>query len=183
MVTAEELAAPGEIAACSDLAGPARAPHRARAAAPGRLSAVPESKALLSTDAACAPRTAGSGSTRGVLPRTVPRCGKTFSGERTTVTGTLPAFVARGARCAPGDAGALAAMTAAVRATEILRVYARSYCNIQPDNVLGPVGCSSRPTRIHLDRNYLAAAALLRASGRLRMPRGRVSRVATRRRT
>jgi hypothetical protein len=174
MVTAEELAARREqIAAAPDLA--ALLAHLTERAPPllAGFPPVPESKALLSTDGGVCPED-GAGLAFDPWSPTAhrcPRCGKTFSGERHDRHWARYQHLWLAERAAHlATLGALAGNdAAAVRATEILRVYARSYWQYpNRDNVLGPsrLFFSTYLESIWIG-NYLAAAALLRASGRL----------------
>src|SRR5882762_11847334 len=174
MVTAEEVAARREeIAAAPDLA--ALLEHLTERAAPllARLPPVPESKALLSTDGgACS----DDGADLAFDPwsptgHRCPRCGKTFGGERHDRHWARYQHLWLAERAA--HLATLAALdgndAAGGRATEILRTYARTYWQYpNRDNVLGPsrLFFSTYLESIWIG-NYLAAAALLRASGRL----------------
>ncbi len=174
MVTAEELAARREqIATAPDLA--ALLAHIRERAAPllARLPPIPDSKALLSTDGGVCPE---DGAGLGFDPWSptahgCPRCGKTFSGERHDRHWARYQHLWLAERAA--HLATLAALdgngAAAARATEILRAYARSYWQYpNRDNVLGPsrLFFSTYLESIWIG-NYLAAAALLRAGGRL----------------
>ncbi len=160
MVTAEDLAARRkEIAAAPDLA--ALLANLTERAAPllARLPPVPESKALLSTDGGvCSEDGAGLVfDPWSPSAHRCPRCDKTFAwlAERAAHLATLAALDGND--------------TAGARATEILRAYARSYWQYpNRDNVLGPsrLFFSTYLESIWIG-NYLAAAALLRAGGRL----------------
>jgi hypothetical protein len=174
LVTAEELAARREaIAAAPDLA--ALLAHLNERAAPllARLPPVPKSKALLSTDGGVCPED-GAGLVFDPWSPTAhrcPRCGKTFSGERhdghwaryqhlwlAERAGHLATLAALGDNAAAGG-----------RAGEILGAYARTYWGYaNRDNVLGPsrLFFSTYLESIWIG-NFLAAAALLRARGRL----------------
>jgi len=186
MVTAEDLAARRErIAAAPDLA--ALLAHLTERAAPllARLPAVPESKALLSTDGGACPEDGAALVFDPWNPTEhgCPRCGKTFSGERHDRHWVRYQHLWLGERAA--HLATLAALdgndAAAARATEILRAYARTYWQYpNRDNVLGPsrLFFSTYLESIWIG-NYLAAAALLRASGRLENATAQdVSRVA-----
>jgi hypothetical protein len=186
MVTAEELAARREeIAAAPDLA--ALLAHLTERAAPllARLPPVPESKALLSTDGGVCPED-GAGLVFDPWNPTehrCPRCGKTLTGERHDRHWARYQHLWLAERAA--HLATLAALdgndAAGARATEILGAYARSYWQYpNRDNVLGPsrLFFSTYLESIWIG-NYLAAAALLRASGRLEDATARdVSRVA-----
>ena len=174
MVTAEELAARREqIAAAPDLAG--LLAHITERAAPllARLPPVPESKALLSTDGGVCPDD-GAGLAFDPWSPTAhrcARCGKSFGGERHDRHWARYQHLWLAERAA--HLATLAALddndAAAARATEILRVYGRSYWQYpNRDNVLGPsrLFFSTYLESIWIG-NYLAAAALLRAGGRL----------------
>src|SRR6266850_4787746 len=174
MVTAEELAAcREEIAAAPDLA--ALLAHLTERAPPllVRLPPVPESKALLSTDGGICPED-GAGLAFDPWSPTAhccPRCDKTFTGERHDRHWARYQHLWLAERAA--HLATLAALdgndAAGARATEILRAYARSYWQYpNRDNVLGPsrLFFSTYLESIWIG-NYLAAAALLRASGRL----------------
>jgi len=173
-VTAEQLAARREqIASAADLA--ALLAHIRERAAPllARLPPIPDSKALLSTDGGVCPE---DGAGLGFDPwsptaHACPRCGKTFSGERHDRHWARYQHLWLAERAA--HLATLAALddngAAAARATEILRAYARSYWRYpNRDNVLGPsrLFFSTYLESIWIG-NYLAAAALLRAGGRL----------------
>ena len=186
MVTAEELAARREqIAAAPDLA--ALLAHVRERAAPllARLPPVPDSKALLSIDGGVCPED-GAGLAFDPWSPTehrCPRCGKTFSGERHDRHWARYQHLWLAERAAHlATLGALDGNdAAAARATEILRAYARSYWQYpNRDNVLGPsrLFFSTYLESIWIG-NYLAAAALLRAGGKLDDSAGDdVSRVA-----
>jgi len=186
MVTAEELAARREeIAAAPDLA--ALLAHLTERAGPllARLPPVPESKALLSTDGGVCPED-GAGllfDPWNPTEHRCPRCGKTLTGERHDRHWARYQHLWLGERAA--HLATLAALdgndAAGARATEILRAYGRTYWQYpNRDNVLGPsrLFFSTYLESIWIG-NYLAAAALLRASGRLEDATARdVSRVA-----
>src|SRR6266481_410717 len=174
VVTAEQLAARREqIATAPDLA--ALLAHTRERAAPllARLPPIPDSKALLSTDGGVCPE---DGAALGFDPWSpaahgCPRCAKTFSGERHDRHWVRYQHLWLAERAA--HLATLAALdgndAAAARATEILRAYARSYWQYpNRDNVLGPsrLFFSTYLESIWIG-NYLAAAALLRAGGRL----------------
>jgi hypothetical protein len=186
MVTAEDLAARREeIAAAPDLA--ALLAHLIERAVPllARLPPAPESKALLSTDGGVCPED-GVGLAFDPWSPTAhrcPRCGKTFGGERHDRHWARYQHLWLAERAA--HLATLAALdgndAAGARATEVLRAYARSYWQYpNRDNVLGPsrLFFSTYLESIWIG-NYLAAAALLRASGGLDEATAReVSRVA-----
>src|SRR6266404_2348088 len=174
VVTAEQLAARREqIATAPDLA--ALLAHTRERAAPllARLPPIPDSKALLSTDGGVCPE---DGAALGFDPWSpaahgCPRCAKTFSGERHDRHWVRYQHLWLAERAA--HLATLAALdgndAAAARATEILRAYARSYWQYpNRDNVLGPsrLFFSTYLESVWIG-NYLAAAALLRAGGRL----------------
>src|SRR5712691_9133533 len=174
MVTAAELAARREqIAAAPDLA--ALLAHLTERAPPllAGFPPVPESKALLSTDGGVCPED-GAGLAFDPWSPTAhrcPRCGKTFSGERHDRHWARYQHLWLAERAA--HLATLAALdgngAAAARAAEILRAYARSYWQYpNRDSMLGP---SRLFFSTYLESiwilNYLAAAVLLRASGRL----------------
>ena len=174
MVTAEQLAARREqIATAPDLA--ALLAHIRERGAPllARLPPVPNSKALLSTEGGVCPE---DGAVLGFDPWSAtahgcPRCGKTFSGERHDRHWARYQHLWLAERAA--HLATLAALddndAAAARAAEMLRAYARSYWQYpNRDNVLGPsrLFFSTYLESIWIG-NYLAAATLLRAGGRL----------------
>jgi len=174
VVTAEELASRREeITAAPDLA--ALLAHLTERAAPllARLPPVPESKALLSTDGGVCPED-GAGLAFDPWSPTAHRClrcGKTFSGERHDRHWARYQHLWLAERAA--HLAALAALDgngpAALRSAEILRAYAQRYWQYpNSDNVLGPsrLFFSTYLESIWIG-NYLAAAALLRAGGRL----------------
>ena len=174
MVTAEGLGARREeIAAAPDLA--ALLAHVTARAAPllARLPPVPGSKALLSTDGGICPED-GAGLAFDPWSPTAhccPRCDKTFTGERHDRHWARYQHLWLAERAA--HLATLAALdgndAAGARATEMLRAYARTYWQYpNRDNVLGPsrLFFSTYLESIWIG-NYLAAAALLRASGRL----------------
>ncbi len=174
MVTAERLAArKDEIARSADLA--ALLAHLTERAEPllARMPHVPEAKALLSSDGGVCPEDG----TPLVFDPWSPgahrcaRCGKTFSGERHDRHWARYQHLWLAERAA--HLATLAALggndAAAARASEILRAYARSYLRYpNRDNVLGP---SRLFFSTYLESlwicSYLAAAVLLRESGRL----------------
>ncbi len=174
MVTAEDLAARRErIAAAPDLA--ALLAHLTERAAPllARLPAVPESKALLSTDGGACPEDGAALVFDPWNPteHRCPRCGKTLTGERHDRHWARYQHLWLAERAA--HLATLAALdgndAAGARASEILRAYGRTYWQYpNRDNVLGPsrLFFSTYLESIWIG-NYLAAAALLRASGRL----------------
>src|SRR5437870_9556116 len=174
MVTAEALAARRqEIAGSSDLQ--ALLAHLVARAAPllERLPPIPTVKALLSADGGVCPDDGAALVFDPWSPHEhrCPRCGKTWSGERHDRHWARFQHLWMAERAAHLAAlGALADnAAAAARASEILRAYARSYWSYSNrDNVLGP---SRLFFSTYLESiwicNYLAAAALLRASGRL----------------
>ena len=174
MVSAEHLAARGaQIADAPDLA--ALLAHLRERAAPvlARMPPLPQAKALLSVDGGVCPE---DGATLVFDPwspgaHRCPRCGQVHSGERHDRNWARHQHLWLAERAAhlatlaalDGDAGA------AGRATEILRAYARSYWQFpNRDNVLGP---SRLFFSTYLESiwicNYLAAAVLLRESGKL----------------
>src|SRR6266536_2579381 len=174
MVTAEQLAARREeIAGAPDLA--ALRAHLAARAAPviARMPAVPDGKALLSSDGGVCPDdgTALAFDPWSPTAHRCPRCGKTFTGERHDRHWARYQHLWLAERAA--HLAALAALDAdagaAGRAVDILRAYSRSYWGYpNRDNVLGP---SRLFFSTYLESmwigNYLAAAALLRACGKL----------------
>src|SRR6266446_10919719 len=186
VVTAEQLAARREqIATAPDLA--ALLAHTRERAAPllARLPPIPDSKALLSTDGGVCPE---DGAGLGFDPWSptahgCPRCGKTFSGERHDRHWARYQHLWLAERAA--HLATLAALAdnaaAAGRAVEILRAYTRTYWGYpNQDNVLGPsrLFFSTYLESIWIG-NFLAAAALLRACGRLeKVAAGAVSGVA-----
>src|SRR5438132_7468255 len=174
MVTAKALAARRqEIAGSSDLQ--ALLAHLVARAAPllERLPPIPTVKALLSADGGICPDDGAGLEFDPWSPHQhrCPRCGKTWSGERHDRHWARFQHLWMAERAAHLAAlGALADnAAAAARASEILRAYARSYWTYpNRDNVLGP---SRLFFSTYLESiwilNYLAAAALLRASARL----------------
>src|SRR5437899_7037515 len=174
MVTAEALAARRqEIAGSSDLQ--ALLAHLVARAAPllERLPPIPTVKALLSADGGICPDDGAALEFDPWSPHQhrCPRCGKAWSGERHDRHWARFQHLWMAERAAHLAAlGALADnAAAAARASEILRAYARSYWTYpNRDNVLGP---SRLFFSTYLESiwilNFLAAAVLLRASGRL----------------
>ena len=174
MVTAEELAARRkQIAGAPDLA--ALLARLAERAAPllARMPPVPETKALLSTDGGICPDDGTSLAFDPWSPAAhrCPRCGKTFTGERHDRHWSRYQHLWLAERAA--HLATLAALGdnagAAGRAVDILRAYTRSYWGYpNRDNVLGPsrLFFSTYLESIWIG-NYLAAAALLRACGKL----------------
>ena len=174
MVTAEWLAARREeIAGSADLSALlARLTERA-APVIARMPHVPAEKALLSTDGGICPE---DGTPLVFDPWTphdhrCARCGGTFRGERHDRNWARYQHLWLAERAAHlATLAALATNEAAgARAAEILRAYARSYLRYpNRDNVLGP---SRLFFSTYLESlwvcNYLAAAVLLRESGRL----------------
>src|SRR5207245_1844786 len=174
MVTAEALAARRqEIAGSSDLQ--ALLAHLVARAAPllERLPPIPTVKALLSADGGICPDDGAALEFDPWSPHQhrCPRCGKTWSGERHDRywarfqhlwVAERAVHLATWQALAGNDA-------AGSRASEILRTYARTHWTYpNRDNVLGP---SRLFFSTYLESiwvlNYLAAAVLLRASGRL----------------
>jgi hypothetical protein len=174
MVTPEELAARRkQIAGAPDLT--ALLAHLAERAAPllARMPPLPETKALLSTDGGACPDdgTALAFDPWSPAAHRCPRCGKTFTGERHNRHWSRYQHLWLAERAA--HLATLAAFGdnagAAGRAVEILRAYTRSYWGYpNRDNVLGPsrLFFSTYLESIWIG-NYLAAAALLRACGKL----------------
>ncbi len=186
MVTAEELAARrAQIAAAPDLT--ALLAHLTERAAPllARLPPVPESKALLSTDGGVCPEDGAAFVFDPWSPTAhrCARCDKTFTGERHDRHWARYQHLWLAERAA--HLATLAALAddaaAAGRAVEILRAYTRTYWGYaNQDNVLGPsrLFFSTYLESIWIG-NFLAAAALLRACGRLeKFAAGAVSGVA-----
>src|SRR2546421_12294081 len=174
MVTAEELTARREeIAVAPDLA--ALLAHLTERAAPllARLPPIPETKALLSTDGGICPED-GAAFVFDPWNSTAHRCPrgeKTFTGERHDPHWARYQHLWLAERAA--HLATLAALAdnaaAADRAVEILRAYTRTYWGYaNQDNVLGPsrLFFSTYLESIWIG-NFLAAAALLRACGRL----------------
>jgi hypothetical protein len=174
MVTAEELTARREeIAAAPDLA--ALRAHLTERAAPllARLPPIPETKALLSTDGGICPEdgVAFVFDPWNPTAHRCPRCGKTFTGERHDRHWARYQHLWLAERAA--HLATLAALgddaRAADRAREILRAYAQRYFRYpNRDNVLGPsrLFFSTYLESIWIG-NYVVAAVLLRASGKL----------------
>jgi len=174
MVTAEALAARRqEIAGSSDLQ--ALLAHLVARAAPllERLPPIPTVKALLSADGGICPDDGAALEFDPWSPHQhrCPRCGKTWSGERHDRYWARFQHLWVAERAVHlATLQALAGNDAAgSRASEILRTYARTYWTYpNRDNVLGP---SRLFFSTYLESiwvlNYLAAAVLLRASGRL----------------
>ncbi len=174
MVTAEELAARREqIAGAPDLA--ALLARLAERAAPllARMPPVPEWKALFSADGGVCPDDGAALAFDPWSPAAhrCPRCGKTFTGERHDRHWARFQHLWLAERAA--HLATLAALgdnaAAAGRAVDILRAYSRSYWGYpNRDNVLGPsrLFFSTYLESIWIG-NYLAAAALLRACGKL----------------
>ena len=174
MVTAERLAARRkEIGRSTDLR--ALLAHLTERAAPvlARMPHVPEEKALLSTDGGVCPDDGAPLVFDPWSPHAhrCARCGRTFTGERHDRNWARYQHLWLAERAA--HLAALAALdgneAAGARAAEILRAYARSYMRYpNRDNVLGP---SRLFFSTYLESlwvcNYLAAAVLLRESGRL----------------
>src|SRR5438067_13036029 len=186
MVTAEELTARREeIAAAPDLA--ALLAHLTERAAPllARLPPIPETKALLSTDGGICPEDGAAFVFDPWNPTAhrCPRCEKTFTGERHDRHWARYQHLWLAERAA--HLATLASLAdnaaAADRAVEILRAYTRTYWGYaNQDNVLGPsrLFFSTYLESIWIG-NFLAAAALLRACGRLeKVAAGAVSGVA-----
>ncbi|HET6580120.1 MAG TPA: heparinase II/III family protein [Gemmatimonadales bacterium] len=174
MLSAPELETRRELlAASSDLA--ALAARLAERAAPllSRPPVVPSAKALLSADGGFCP---GDGAALGFDPwspsaHRCPRCGGTHAGERHDRAWARFQHLWLGERAA--TLAALAALGghegAANRAAEILSAYASSYLEFpNRDNVLGPsrLFFSTYLESIWIT-DYVAAAVLLRESGRL----------------
>src|SRR5216117_3465848 len=174
MVTAEALAARRqEIAGSSDLQ--ALLAHLVARAAPllERLPPIPTVKALLSADGGICPDDGAALEFDPWSPHQhrCRRCGKTWSGERHDRYWARFQHLWVAERAVHlATLQALAGNDAAgSRASEILRTYARTYWTYpNRDNVLGP---SRLFFSTYLESiwglNYLAAAVLLRASGRL----------------
>ena len=174
MVTAEELTVRrAAIAASPDLA--ALCAHLRARAVPllERLPAIPEHKALLSTDGGICPDDAAPLSFDPWSPAAhrCPRCGKTWSGERHDRHWARYQHLWLAERAA--HLAALAALSddaaAGTRAREILAAYGERYWRFpNRDNVLGP---SRLFFSTYLESlwigNYLAAAMLLKAAERL----------------
>ena len=174
MVTAEALTARRqEISGSRDLA--ALVARLAERAAPlvERMPPIPAHKALLSTDGGICPEDGAPLVFDPWSPREhrCARCGKTYTGERHERHWARFQHLWLAERAA--HLAALAALAdndaAGARAADILRAYARSYWQYpNRDNVLGP---SRLFFSTYLESiwicNYLAAAALLDASGHL----------------
>src|SRR5438094_5373799 len=174
MVTAEVLATRrAEIARSRDLSALlARLGQRATPVIE-RMPPVPSEKALLSADGGICP---ADGTTLTFDPwspheHRCSRCGQTYTGERHDRAWARFQHLWLAERAA--HLAALATLGgnegAGARAAEILRAYARSYWQYpNRDNVLGP---SRLFFSTYLESiwicNYLAAAVLLRESGRL----------------
>jgi len=174
VVTAEELAARREvIAGSADLQ--ALLAHLRERARPviERLPVIPEHKALLSMDGGVCP---DDGTALAFDPwspgeHRCPRCGKTWTGERHEGSWARYQHLWLAERAA--HLATLAALSddgaAGARAGEILTAYAKRYWRYpNRDNVLGP---SRLFFSTYLESlwigNYLAAAMLLKAAGRL----------------
>jgi len=188
MVTAEELAARREEIAPRGSGGAARAPHRASGAAVGPPPARAGIEGLLSTDGGACPGTAPLWcSTRGTRPSTAARgAAKTLTGAARPSLGSLPTFVARRARCALADRWRRwTAMTRRAHGPpRFLRAYADLLAVPQPGQRAGAQSVVLlHVPRIHLDRQHLAAAALLRARQARGCHGADVSRGPTRQRT
>src|SRR2546422_4838265 len=174
MVTAEQLAArKQEIARSRDLM--ALVAHLTEQAAPvlERMPPIPREKALLSSDGGVCPEDGAPLAFDPWSPdaHRCPRCGRTFRGERHDRNGPRYQHLRLAERAAHLAAlGALADHDAAAsRAAELLQAYARTYWQYpNRDNVLGPsrLFFSTYLESIWIG-NYLAAAILLRESGRL----------------
>ncbi|HYT69966.1 MAG TPA: alginate lyase family protein, partial [Gemmatimonadales bacterium] len=174
MVTAEALTARRhEISGSRDLA--ALVARLAERAAPlvERMPPIPAHKALLSTDGGICPEDGAPLVFDPWSPREhrCARCGKAYTGERHERHWARFQHLWLAERAA--HLAALAALAdneaAGARANDILRAYARSYWQYpNRDNVLGP---SRLFFSTYLESiwvcNYLAAAALLDASGHL----------------
>src|SRR5437870_2243951 len=174
MVTAEVLATRrAEIARSRDLSALlARLGQRATPVIE-RMPPVPSEKALLSADGGICP---ADGTTLTFDPwspheHRCSRCGQTYTGERHDRAWARFQHLWLAERAA--HLAALAALGgnegAGARAAEILRAYARSYWQYpNRDNVLGPsrLFFSTYLESIWIG-NYVAAAVLLRASGKL----------------
>ena len=176
MVTAETLAARAqEVRGSADLqALLARLRERARPLL-DRMPIVPDHKALLTTDGGFCPDDGAALSFDPWSPteHRCPRCGKTWSGERhhwSWVRYQHLWLAERAAHLATlASLGDQADRAAAARARDILNAYAERYWRYpNRDNVLGP---SRLFFSTYLESlwacNYVAAAALLRASDQL----------------
>ena len=174
MVNAEQLATRrAQIAGAPDLT--ALLAHLRERAAPllARMAPLPAAKALLSVDGGLCPE---DGATLVFDPwspdaHRCPRCGQTQRGERHDRSWARLQHLWLAERAA--HLATLAALdgdaTAAARAAEILRAYARSYWQYpNQDNVLGP---SRLFFSTYLESiwicNYVAAGVLLRECGAL----------------
>src|SRR5438128_2029103 len=174
MVTAEQLAArKQEIARSRDLM--ALVAHLTEQAAPvlDRMPPIPREKALLSSDGGICPEDGAPLAFDPWSPdaHRCPRCGRTFGGERRDRNWARYQHLWLAERAAHLAAlGALADHDAAAsRAAELLQAYAHTYWQYpNRDNVLGPsrLFFSTYLESIWIG-NYLAAAILLRESGRL----------------
>src|SRR6266516_3987728 len=174
MVTAEQLAVrKQEIARSRDLM--ALVAHLTEQAAPvlERMPPIPREKALLSSDGGVCPEDGAPLAFDPWSPdaHRCPRCGRTFGGERHDRNWARYQHLWLAERAAHLAAlGALADRDAAAsRAAELLQAYARTYWQYpNRDNVLGPsrLFFSTYLESIWIG-NYLAAAILLRESGRL----------------
>jgi len=174
VVTAEELAARREvIAGSADLQ--ALVAHLRERAQPvlARLPVIPEHKALLSMDGGVCPDDGAALVFDPWSPAAhrCPRCGKTWTGERHDQHWARYQHLWLAERAA--HLAALAALSedasAGARASDILLAYAERYWRYpNRDNVLGP---SRLFFSTYLESlwigNYLAAAMLLKAAGRL----------------
>ena len=174
MVTAEQLAArKQEIVRSRDLM--ALVAHLTEQAAPvlERMPPIPREKALLSSDGGVCPEDGAPLAFDPWSPdaHRCPRCGRTFGGERHDRNWARYQHLWLAERAAHLAAlGALADHDAAAsRAAELLQAYAHTYWQYpNRDNVLGPsrLFFSTYLESIWIG-NYLAAAILLRESGRL----------------
>jgi hypothetical protein len=174
VVTAAELAARRETIAGSRDLGALLAHLRERARPLlERRPALPEHKALLSTDGGVCPDDGGALTFDpwSAAAHRCPRCGKTWSGERHDRHWVRYQHLWLAERAA--HLAALAALgddaAAGARAAEILTAYAERYWRYpNRDNVLGP---SRLFFSTYLESiwvcNYLAAAMLLRGAARL----------------
>jgi len=174
VVTAEELASRREVMAGSADLQALLAHLRARAQPViDRMPAIPEHKALLSTDGGVCPE---DGTRLDFDPwsptaHRCPRCGKTWSGDRHDRSWARYQHLWLAERAA--HLAALAALggdaTAGTRAADILTAYAERYWRYpNRDNVLGPsrLFFSTYLESVWIG-HYLAAAMLLKAAGRL----------------
>ncbi len=174
MLTAAELDARRELLGESaDLAALAR--RLAERAAPllARPPIIPSAKALLTADGGVCPDDGAPLEFDPWSPAAhrCPRCGRSFSGERHDRAWARfqHLWLAERAATLAALAGLAGHDGAAARAGEILSAYASSYVQFpNRDNVLGPsrLFFSTYLESIWLT-NYLAAAVLLRESGRL----------------